>query len=410
VSIEVDKIKKDFPIFKNREEHSPFVYLDSAASSQKPQQVIDAMDQYYSTIHANVHRGVYDIAEKATALYEEARSTLGKFIKARHPSKEIVFTKNATEAINLVAYAWGLRNLSAKDKIVLTELEHHANIVPWQIIKEIKDVELAYIPIDEQGYLDLTNIDKIIKDAKLLALSLESNVLGTLTPAKYLTKLAHDQGALVLLDGAQFVPHNPTDVLDLDCDFLAITGHKMLGPTGIGALYAKLEHLENMPSFLGGGEMISNVELQSFTPNEVPLKFEAGTPPIAEAVGLRHAICYLANLGMNEIRSHSIELSQYALDLLTERLDNEIKIFGPSNAKDRGPIVSFDIKGIHPHDISQVLDSKGICVRAGHHCAKPLMRRLNVSATTRASFYIYNDIKDIDKLCEGLEYVIKFFK
>lgn len=409
MSLDVKKIKLDFPIFVNREKESPFIYLDSAASSQKPIQVINTMDNYYKNLHANVHRGVYEIAEKATELYENSRISVGRFINAKDPSREIVFTKNATEAINLVAYAWGLRNLNKNDKVVLTELEHHANIVPWQIIKELKQIELKYIPIDDSGLLDLDNFQDIIDGAKMLSISLESNVLGTITPAKELTRIAHENGALVLLDGAQFVPHNKIDVRDLDCDFLAFTGHKMLGPTGIGVLYGKLDLLEEMPAFLGGGEMISNVELQTFTTNEVPLKFEAGTPPIAEAIGLREAISYLSERGLDNIKTHELSLTEYALEQLKQRFGNVLKIFGPSQASQRGPIISFDIKGIHPHDVSQVLDSQGICVRAGHHCAKPLMRRLNVTATTRASFYLYNDLEDIDRLCQGLEYVIKFF-
>lgn len=406
--LNVDQIRKDFPIF-NQPDGKPLYFLDSGASSQKPQCVLDAMDNYYSTTHANVHRGVYHIAEQATELYEGSRIKVGRFISAPHPAREILFSKNATESLNLLSTSLTRKLLKSGDIVVLSEMEHHANMVPWLIAKEQFGIELRYIPIDDNGYLILDNIDQILKGAKVLSITLTSNVLGTLNPISELAELAHNEGALVIGDGAQYVPHIKTDVNTLGVDFLAMTGHKMLGPTGIGMLWGKSDLLELLPPFMGGGDMISDVRLDGFTPNELPWKFEAGTPPIAEAIGLGAAIEYLENLGMENIRTHEVSLMEYAFDQLKSRFGEDIKIHGPANIADRSGVISFEFKGIHPHDVSQILDQSGVCVRAGHHCAKPLMRHLGVNATARASFYIYNQQDDVDALVDALAKAEAFF-
>ncbi len=406
-AIDVTSVKKDFPILERPVHSRRLVYLDSASSAQKPSSVIEAMSSYYETTHANVHRGVYLIAEEATRLYEKARSDLASFIGAPSAS-EVVFTKNATEAINLVAYSWGRANLNAGDVIVLTEMEHHANLVPWLALKSERDIEIRYIPVDAKGRLDLSDLDRMLDGAKLLGVTSVSNVLGTINPLRMLADAAHAHGALLLVDGAQHAPHMPVDVAALDCDFFAVTGHKMLGPTGIGALWARGELLEAMPTFLGGGEMIRDVRLDGFTPNDVPWKFEAGTPPIAEAVGLSAAIEYLERLGMEQVREHEVRLTGYALDALGS-LGDDVTVHGPPSADERGGVISFAYKSVHPHDLSQVLDEAGVCVRAGHHCAKPLMRKLGVSATARASFSVYNDESDVDALVSALSDVDKLF-
>jgi cysteine desulfurase/selenocysteine lyase len=400
-TLDVARIKKDFPIFDQADGDPRLVYLDSAASSQKPMAVLEAMDRYYETTHANVHRGVYALAEEATRLYEEARAKVARFVGGSSPA-EVVFTKNVTEAINLVAYSWGRANLGAGDVVVLTELEHHANLVPWLQLKAERGIELRYLPIDDEGRLDLTDLDATLDGAKLLAVSAMSNVLGTLTPVRDLATAAHSAGALVLVDAAQYVPHVPTDLGSLGVDFFGFTGHKMLGPTGIGCLWARASLLEAMPPFLGGGEMIRDVRLDGFTPNEVPWKFEAGTPPIAEAVGLGAAVDYLSALGMDAVRRHERNLTAYALDTLTARYGDHLVIHGPRDPDQRGGVVSFMFGDVHPHDLAQVLDQYRVCVRAGHHCAKPLMRRLGVGATTRASFSIYNNEADVDALADAL--------
>ncbi len=406
-AIDVTSVKKDFPILERPVHSRRLVYLDSASSAQKPSSVIEAMSSYYETTHANVHRGVYLIAEEATRLYEKARSDLASFIGAPSAS-EVVFTKNATEAINLVAYSWGRANLNAGDVIVLTEMEHHANLVPWLALKSERDIEIRYIPVDAKGRLDLSDLDRTLDGAKLLGVTSVSNVLGTINPLRMLADAAHAHGALLLVDGAQHAPHMPVDVAALGCDFFAVTGHKMLGPTGIGALWARGELLEAMPTFLGGGEMIRDVRLDGFTPNDVPWKFEAGTPPIAEAVGLSAAIEYLERLGMEQVREHEVRLTGYALDALGS-LGDDVTVHGPPSADERGGVISFAYKSVHPHDLSQVLDEAGVCVRAGHHCAKPLMRKLGVSATARASFSVYNDESDVDALVSALSDVDKLF-
>ena len=399
-------IKHDFPVLQQTVHDKPLVYLDSGNTSQKPQAVIDAMNEYYETINANVHRGSYEIAVKATDALEGARAKVARFINA--PSvDEVVFTKNATEAMNLLAKSWGAANLGPGDAVVISEMEHHANIVPWQMLKAEKDIEIRWIPVDPDGHLDLSDLDTLLDGAKLLSVTAMSNVLGTLNDIPRLAAAAHEAGALIAVDASQYVPHCPTDVQAMGADFLVFTGHKMLGPMGIGVLWAHAELLEAMPPFLGGGEMILNVTKEGFTTTDIPWKFEAGTPMVAEAVGLGAAIDYLTELGMDNVRQHEIELTAYALRTLKERYGDKIVIHGPSEPAERGGVLSFvygdpDAR-VHPHDIAQVLDQAGVCVRAGHHCAKPLLQTMNVPATSRASLYVYNDESDIDALADALE-------
>jgi cysteine desulfurase/selenocysteine lyase len=400
-------IKADFPIFANRVD-PPLVFLDSAASSQKPTPVLAAMDHYYENDHANVHRAAYDLAESATNALEGARTKVAQFVGAG-ASEEIIFTKNATESINLVARSWGAANLTAGDAVVLTELEHHADIVPWQQLAAERGFEIRWIPLTDDAQLDLTDLDRLLDGAKLVGLTAMSNVVGTITPVRRITDAAHDAGALVSLDACQSVPHVATDVAELGVDFLAFSGHKMCGPTGIGVRWGRRDLLEEMPPFLGGGGMILDVRLDGFIPADLPAKFEAGTPPIAEAVGLGAAVDYLSALGMDNVRAHEIQLTAYAMRTLTERLGDDLVIHGPAEPDQRGGVMSFAYQGIHPHDLSQVLNQHGVCVRPGHHCAKPLMRCLGVGATARASWYIYNDTDDIDALGDALEATGKFF-
>ena len=407
MALDVERIKKDFPILDRQVHGRRLVYLDSASSSQKPSSVIEAMSNYYETTHANVHRGVYSIAEESTRLFESARASVAQFIGAGS-SSEVVFTKNVTEGINLVANSWGRANLQRGDVVVLTEMEHHANLVPWLMLMEERGIELRYLPLTEDGELDLSDLDRTLAGAKLLGVSAMSNVLGTINPIRELADAAHAAGALILVDGAQQAPHMTTDVRAMDVDFFGLTGHKMLGPTGIGAIWARGELLDSMPPFLGGGEMIRDVRLDGFTPNEVPWKFEAGTPPIAEAVGLAVAIDYLKALGMDAVREHEKTLTTYALHALRDRHPG-LAIYGPPDADRRGGVISFNYNDVHPHDLSQVLDEAGVCVRAGHHCAKPLMRRLGVGATARASFSVYNDQADVDELVEALSTADRLF-
>ena len=401
--LDVATLRKDFPILdRAQSDGRPLVYLDSAASSQKPQAVLDAMQHYYETTHANVHRGVYSIAEEATRLMEEARAKVARFVGARS-TREIVFAKNGTECLNLVAQAWGRANLRAGDAVLLTELEHHANLVPWLMLKDQLGIELRYLPLGDDGHLDLTELDRLVDGVRLVGVTAMSNVLGTLTPVRRLADAAHDAGAVIVVDGAQYAPHLVTDVNELGADFFAFTGHKLLGPTGVGVLWGREELLDAMPPFLGGGEMIRDVRLDGFTPNELPWKFEAGTPPIAETVGLGAAVDYLCGLGMEAVRAHEVRLTAYAMRTLTARHGGDLTIYGPSEPAARGGVVSFSFRDVHPHDVSQVLDQAGVCVRAGHHCAKPLMRRLGVGATARASFYVYNDEADVDALADALD-------
>jgi cysteine desulfurase/selenocysteine lyase len=400
-ALDAGRVKRDFPIFDGHRSPRRLVFLDSAASSQKPRVVLQAMERYYETTHANVHRGVYAIAEEATAEFEAARASVARFIGASS-SREVVFTKNATEAINLVAHTWARANLGAGDVVLLTEMEHHANFVPWLMLREERGVDLRFVPLGDDGYLVLDDLDRLLDGVKLVAVTAMSNVLGTLPPVRRIADAAHEHGAVVVVDGAQYVPHLRTRVAELGCDFLAFSAHKMCGPTGIGALWGREELLDAMPAFLGGGEMIRDVRLDGWLPNELPWKFEAGTPPIAEAVGFGAAVAYLEQLSMESVRAHELTLTEYALRTLEERHGDDLTVHGPTELRERGGVVSFSYKGIHPHDLSQVLDQAGVCVRAGHHCAKPLMRRLGVPATARASFYVYNDESDVDALSEGL--------
>ncbi len=408
MSIDVGKIKADFPILEREVNGKRLVYLDSASSAEKPVQVLDAMDELYRTSYANVHRGVYTIADESTRAFEAARAKVASFLNARE-TEEIVFVRNATEAINLVAYTWGRKHLAEGDVVVVSEMEHHANIVPWLMLAEERGIELRWIPLTSDYRLDLTSIGDVLRGAKLLAITAMSNVLGTINDIGPLARAAHAAGALVLVDASQAAPHMPVDVQDWDADFVAITAHKLLGPSGIGALWARKELLEAMPPFLGGGEMIRDVTKVGFTTNDVPWKFEAGTPAIAEAVGFGAAIDYLETLGLDEVRRHEVDLTQYALDALDDRLGDKLTIYGPRDVAVRGGAISFLFDGIHAHDISQVLDEDAVCVRAGHHCAKPLMRCLGVPATTRASFYVYNDEGDVDALGDALAEAERFF-
>jgi cysteine desulfurase/selenocysteine lyase len=407
--LDVAAVKRDFPLLSGGARGGePVVYLDSASSSQKPQPVLDAMDDLYRTTYANVHRGVYELGAEATERYEGARRKVARFVGA--PSERgIIFTKNVTEAINLVAYTWGRQHLGKGDVVVLSDLEHHANIVPWLMLRDERGIELRWIPLGADYLLDLDGLDQLVDGAKLVSVTAMSNVTGTLTPVRRIAEAAHAAGALCLVDGAQLVPHLPTDVGQLGCDLLGFTGHKMLGPTGIGVLWAREDLLEEMPAFLGGGEMIRDVRKDGWTANEPPWKFEAGTPPIVEAVGLGAAVDYLETLGMEAIRAHEVDLTAYALATLAERLGDQLVVHGPTDLSQRGGVLSLSLGDVHPHDISQVLDQHGVCVRAGHHCAKPLMRQLGVGATARASLYLYNDRADVDALAEALAAAAEFF-
>lgn len=404
---EIARIRDEFPIL-NREVHPgvPLVYLDSAATSQKPASVIDAMDVYYRQTNANIHRGIHVLAEEATADYEGARVKIARFINARS-EREIIFTRNTTESINLVAYSWARANLKSGDLIILTEMEHHSNLVPWHMLAAERGVRLEFIPATDEGLLDLDIYRQLLtQEPKLVAFTQVSNVLGTINPAKEIIRLAHEAGALTLVDGAQSVPHFKVDVQELDADFLAFSAHKMVGPTGIGVLYGKEAILSAMPPFLGGGDMIKKVMLRSFTANSLPHKFEAGTPSIAEGIGFGAAIDYLTAVGMDRIAAYEHELIKYALDRLSEV--NGLTVIGPS-ADQRGGVAAFTLADIHPHDVSQLLDREGLAVRAGHHCAMPLHQRYNLPATTRASFYLYNTREEIDHLARALEHVKKLF-
>jgi len=407
-TLDVDRIKADFPILSREIGGKRLVYLDSAASAQKPNAVIDALSRVYREQYANVHRGVYRLAEDTTAAFEAARGRVAGFLNARSAA-EVVFTKNVTEAINLVAHSWGRTNLVAGDVVVLTHMEHHANVVPWLMLAEERGIELRWIPLTEEFRLDLTDLDSLLDGAKLLAVTAMSNVLGTRNDVRPLVDAARAAGALTLVDAAQAAPHFGVDVQAWDADFVGVTAHKMVGPTGIGALWARSELLDAMPPFLGGGEMIRDVRVDGFVPNDVPWKFEAGTQPIAEAIGWHASIDYLEHVGLDAIQQHERELTDYALVALDEHFEGRLHIYGPATTEARGGIISFLFAGIHAHDVSQVLDEDAVCVRAGHHCAKPLMRVLGVPATTRASFYMYNDSRDVDSLVQSLATAEKFF-
>jgi len=408
-ALDVSLLRKDFPLLSREVGGHPIVYLDSAASAQRPRQVLDAMREYDETTHANVHRGVYRIAEEATRRFEAAREAVGRFIGAPTPSREVLFSKNATEGLNLVARTWGRTHLGPGDAILLTEMEHHANIVPWQMLAEERGFTIRWIPVTDDGLLDLDQLDRLVDGVKLVGITCMSNVLGTLNPVTEIARVAHAAGAVVVADGAQSVPHLPTDVSTLGCDFLAFSAHKMLGPTGIGVLWGREELLEPLPPFLGGGEMILDVRKDGFTPNDLPWRFEAGTPPITEAIGLGAAVDYLEGVGMEAVRSHEIALTTYAMESLRERFGDDLRLFGPPDPSDRGGVLSFAFRDVHPHDLSQILDQYGVCIRAGHHCAKPLMRRFGVNATARASVALYNDESDVDALADALAAAGAFF-
>jgi len=399
-TLDIEKIRADFPVL-HRDAHPgiSLAYLDSTATSQKPLQVIQAMDDFYRSSNANIHRGIHILAEEATAAYESARLRIAKFINAPS-SRQVIFTRNTTESINLVAYSWGRSKLKSGDMVLLTEMEHHSNLVPWQMLAAEKDLRLEFIPVTPEGLLNLDTYRQLLEhQPRLVSFTHMSNVLGTINPAREIIRLAHAAGAITLVDAAQSVPHFPVDIQELDPDFMAFSAHKMVGPTGIGVLYGRKALLEEMPPFLGGGDMIKRVSLRSFTPNSLPNKFEAGTPPIAEAIGMGAAVDYLNTISMQAIANHELELTAYAMERLEEVPG--IWIFGPP-ANQRGGVVSFTFEGVHAHDVSQILDSQGVAVRAGHHCAMPLHEKFGLPATARASFYLYNTQAEADRLVEAL--------
>ena len=406
-AIDVARIRSDFPVLDVEiSEGVPLVYLDSAATSQKPAVVIEAMNDYYRKQNANIHRGVHTLAEISTNDYEGARGKIAKFIGGAK-AKEIIFTRNATEAINLVAFSWGRANLNEGDVILLTEMEHHANLVPWQMIAEQTGARLEFIPVGDDRLLDMSALPALLElKPKIVSFSQMSNVTGAITDSKEIVRLAHEAGALAMIDGAQSVPHIPTDVIDTDADFLAFSSHKMCGPTGLGVLYGKAEILEEMPPFLGGGDMIKRVHLREFSTNSVPHKFEAGTPAIAEVIGLGAAVDYLTEIGMDAVEAHDRELTNYALERLEEIPG--VNVFGPE-AEFKSSNAAFTMNEAHPHDISEILNRFGVATRAGHHCAQPLHERFGMSSTTRASFYIYNTTDEIDTLVEAIYKVKEIF-
>ncbi|MCB9141034.1 MAG: cysteine desulfurase [Anaerolineales bacterium] len=406
VMTSIETIRKDFPILQRVVNGHQLAYLDNAATSQKPLAVLQAMDDYYRNTNANVHRGVHTLSEEATAQYEGARGRIGRFINAGS-SKEIIFTRNATEAINLVAYSWGLDNLGPGDEVLITEMEHHANIVPWQLICQRTGATLRYVPIDAQGSLRLDLLDELLTErTRLFAFVAMSNVLGAINPAAELVARAHAVGALALVDAAQSVPHMPVDVQALDCDFLVFSSHKMCGPTGVGVLYGRRAVLEGMSPFMGGGDMIREVHMDGSRWNSLPWKFEAGTPAIAEVIGLGAAVDYLSNLGMGWVREQEHALVSYAVEKLTQV--EGLRIIGPSGEQ-RSGVAAFTLADIHPHDIAAILDSEGIAIRAGHHCAQPIHDHFGIAATARASFYFYNTFEEVDRLAAALEKVQSVF-
>ncbi len=408
-SFDPRRVRADVPMMSRMVRGLPLTYLDTSATSLPPRPVIEAMSRYYELRHSNVHRGVYLTAEESTAVYEGARKDVGTFINAPNGVNEVVFTKNATESFNLLAKSWGAANLKPGDAVVLSVMEHHANIVPWFQLRDQIGIEIRFIPVGDDYRLDLNSLDELLDGAKLLSVTGMSNVLGTINPIKQLAQAAHDHGALMAIDAAQTIAHSPVDVGDLGVDFLAFSAHKMLGPTGIGVLWAREEILANMPPFLGGGGMIADVRLDGFTPTSGPARFEAGTPPIAEAAGLSAAVRYLSNLGMANVAQYEHDLTLDALTRLHETFHGQVRVIGPNSVTDRGGVISLDVEGVHAHDIAQVLDEFGVCVRPGHHCAKPLMRRFGLSATARASFGPYSLTQDTDVLLEALAHAIKLF-
>jgi cysteine desulfurase/selenocysteine lyase len=409
-SFDVERIRKDFPILKRTVSGGKtLVYLDNAATTQKPLAVIDAIHDYYMNYNSNIHRAVHQLAEEATLAFENTREKVAKFINARS-TEEIIFTRNATEAINLVAYSWGRANIKKDDRIVISEIEHHSNIVPWQILTSEKGAHLDYIGVDDSGFLKMHEYEKYLAGGKvkLVSVSHMSNVLGTIIPVHEIVKMSHEKGIPVLIDGAQSVPHMKVDVQKMDCDFMAFSAHKMLGPTGVGVLYVKKELLEKMPPFMGGGDMIKEVHKYETRYNDLPFKFEGGTPNIADVIGYGAAIDYLNNLGMDKVREHEIDLTKYALDTISGV--KGITLYGPPDPQDRGGVVSFNIGDIHPHDLATIMNDHGVAIRSGHHCAQVLMERLDVAATSRASFYIYNTKEEIDTFIGALHEARRLFK
>jgi cysteine desulfurase/selenocysteine lyase len=408
MAIDVAALRQQFPMLQRQVGGKPIHYLDSANTSQKPNRVIDAMSAFMRECYAPIGRSSYSLASEASDAYEASRAKVARFINARSP-REVVFTKNATESLNLAAQSWGRANLGKGDAVVLTHMEHHANIVPWQMLAAEKGFEIRWVPLTSDFRLDLTSLDALLRGAKAFAFTSMSNVLGTINPVRELCDAAHRAGAIAIVDGCQSVPHMATDVQAWDADMLAFSSHKLCGPTGVGVFWARESMLDAMPPFLGGGGMISEVKLDKFTCAELPAKFEAGTPPIVEVIGLGTAIDFLTDLGMHEIRRHEIELTSYAYRALKDRYGDDITIHGPTNPELRGATFSFAFRGVHPHDVSQILDQHNVYVRAGHHCAKPLMRLIGANATARASMYLYSDEADVDALVEALDDVSSIF-
>ena len=407
-ALDVASVKAEFPLLQRVIDEQPLVYLDSANTSQKPRAVIDAMSRFMEHSYAPINRSAYRLAAEATDQYEGARTKVQRFINARR-DHEVVFTKNATESLNLVVQSWGRANLRQGDVVVLTQMEHHANIVPWHMLVAERGIELRWVPLTADGQLDLTDLPQLLEGAKAFAFTAMSNVLGTINPVQHLCEAAHAAGAVAIVDGCQYVPHNITDVQAWGADFLAFSSHKLCGPSGIGVLWGREQLLDAMPPFLGGGNMIADVRFDGFSTAPLPAKFEAGTPPITEVVGLGAAIDFLQVIGMAAIRQHEIDVATYAMQSLTARFGDELQLHGPCNVEARGATFSFAFRGIHPHDLSQVLDQRNVCVRAGHHCAKPLMRLMGVNATARASFYLYNDTSDVDALADALDSATDIF-
>ncbi len=402
-------VRGDIPLMNRVINGRPITYLDSGASSLTPRSVIEAMDRYYQHHHANVHRGVYQTANEATAIYEGARESAAHFLNAPGGSEEIVFTKNATESFNLLARSWGATFLRRGDVVLVSEMEHHANIVPWFQLRESHGIEVRFIPVSDDFRLDLNRIEDLMLGVKLVSVTAMSNVLGTINPIRDLADLAHSHGALLAVDGAQSVAHLPTDLVALDADFLAFSAHKMLGPTGLGVFWTREEILKAMPPFLGGGGMIKDVSTDGFTPAIGPSKFEAGTPPIAQAAGFTAAVRYLEGLGMDNVADYEKDLTGDALTRLALEFSGRVRVIGPSDTADRGGVISLDVEGVHPHDVAQVLDQFGVCVRPGHHCAKPLMKRFGLAATARASYGPYSLVSDTDVLLEALTHAVEMF-
>jgi len=406
-TINVSKLREDFPVLKRQVNGKPLIYFDNAATSQKPESVIETTDRYYREYNANIHRGIHKLAEEATLAHEEAREKIAKFINAKH-TEEIIFTRNTTEAINLVAYAWGRANVGKGDKIVLTIMEHHSNIVPWQLLAQEKGASVEYVRIDNGGLLRLDEVHELIDEkTKIVCVTQASNVLGTINPVKEIGKVAHRYGAMFLVDAAQSVPHMRVDVRDIDSDFFAFSGHKMLGPTGIGVLHGKSEHLRRMLPFLGGGEMIREVHTTGASWKDIPYKYEAGTPNIVGALGLGAAVDYLRKIGMENVHEHEREIAKYAIGRMGEVKD--LTLYGPRDTAQRVGVLSFNLGDIHAHDLASILDEEGIAIRSGHQCAQPLMEFLNVPAMARASFYIYNTKEEVDVFINALEKARKLF-